>query len=155
MALPAKRTEPMLPTEREAHLAEETSRMLSAYMHSTKSPELQFIDEKGKKKVLHLPSSALQLLVEALIEMGEGNAVMLTSIHAELTTQEAAELLNVSRPYLVKLLEEGQLPYRKVGSKRRVFAKDVLQYKQEIETKRRHVLDVLAQKSQELNLGYE
>lgn len=152
MTLSAK---PILPTDHDARLAEETSRLLSVYVHSTKSPVIQLVDEKGKKKLMQIPSSALQLLVDALVEMGEGNAVMLTSIQAELTTQEAAELLNVSRPYVVKLLETGQLPYRKVGSKRRIFAKDVLQYKAEIENKRRRVLDILAQKSQELNLGYE
>jgi excisionase family DNA binding protein len=65
---------------------------------------------------LVLPASALRLLLRALAEMGEGNAVTLTPMRAELTSQEAADLLNVSRPHLVKLLDEGAIPSHKVGS---------------------------------------
>ena len=155
MALPAKKSDLVLPTHKEVHLAEESSRVLSAYMGSTKSPNIQLVDDKGHKKSLTLPPVALRLLVDLLTEMGEGNAVALMPIHAELTTQEAADLLNVSRPYLVALLDNDEIPHRKVGSKRRVLAKDVLQYKSEIEHKRRKVLDELAQKSQELKMGYE
>lgn len=155
MASPAKKFEPVLPDNKEAHLADESSRILASYIRSSKSINLHLIDSKGKQKNLIIPTSALRLFVDVLTEMGKGNAVTLTPIHAELTTQEAAELLNVSRPYFVKLLDAEELPYRKVGTKRRVLAKDVLQYKSIIESKRQKILDELTRKSQEMDLGYK
>jgi len=84
--------------------------------------------------------------------MAEGNAVTMIPIHAELTTQQTADLLNVSRPYLINLLEKGEIAYRTVGRHRRVLAKDILTYKKNTETARRKTLDDLAALQQELGL---
>jgi len=90
-----------------------------------------------------------------LSQMGQGNAVTLLPIHTELTTQEAANLLNVSRPHLVKLLETGKIPFHKVGNHRRVRFEDLMEYKESIDQQRMETLDKLTAQAQELNLGYD
>lgn len=149
-----KAIETLLPSQEDAALAEQSSRTLSAYIGSTQG--LTFVIKKGKKQEqVEIPPQALQLLVDILTQMSEGNAVTIVPIHQELSTQEAANLLNVSRPYLVSLLEEGKIPYRKVGTKRRILTKDVLTYKMNEDEARYQALGELVEQAQKLKMGYE
>ena len=145
--------EPFLPSEHDALLAGETSRRLADYFRGKQYFRVRLVDEAGRAtETLELPAAAARLLLDMLEHMARGNAVTLLPIHAELTTQQAADLLNVSRPHLVQLLDERKIPYRKVGTHRRVRAEDVLRYKRQMEQARREVLQELAAHDQELGL---
>ncbi len=100
------------------------------------------------------PFSAIKLLLEILTQMAEGNAITLIPIHVELTTQEAANLLNVSRPFLIKLLEEGKIPFHKIGTHRRIRFIDLLHFKQHSNKISQKALDELVEQAQELDMGY-
>jgi excisionase family DNA binding protein len=104
---------------------------------------------------IRLPHSVLKVLMGVVHEMARGNAVKVMPIHAELTTQKAAELLNVSRPFLVSLLEQGEIEYRKVGTHRRVRLEDLLIYKDRRDRERLSALDELAKEDQKLGLYEE
>jgi excisionase family DNA binding protein len=112
--------------------------------------QIDFHDDKGAVRAVRIPTSALRLLLEVLTEIGQGNAVSIIPIHAELTTQEAADVLNVSRPFLVQLLEQGDMPFHKIGTHRRVRYQDVIAYKKRIDAERRKALDELTAQAQEL-----
>ncbi len=153
--MPKSSFEPVTPTEDDSRLARESGRRLAERLGKRRELQVQLL-EKGKPSgdPLSIPASALRLLSRILAEMAEGNAVTLIPVPAELTTQQAADLLNVSRPFLVRLLETGQLPYRTVGTHRRVRFSDVMDYKGKIDAERRKALDELAAQAQELDMGY-
>jgi excisionase family DNA binding protein len=110
-------------------------------------------DEKRSQEVT-IPLEAFELFVQILNQMASGNAVMIVPYHAELTTQQAAELLNVSRPFLVQLLKEKKLPFRAVGTHRRIRFTDLMEYKKADDERRQKVLDELTAESQKLGLDY-
>lgn len=143
-----------IPTNQEVTLARESSQKLAAYIKSTNNPAFQLITQGKDKEIISIPTHALQLLVVILSQMAKGNAITLIPVHAELTTQEAADLLNISRPFLVNLLEERKIPFRKVGSRRRIFAKDILDYKEKTDKKRLEILEELANEAQKHNTEY-
>jgi excisionase family DNA binding protein len=101
-----------------------------------------------------VPRAAFELFVRVLGEMANGNAVSIVAVHAELTTQQAADLLNVSRPFMAKLLEDRKIPCRMVGTRRRVRFEDLVRYKQKGEADRQKVYDDLAAEAQRLGLEY-
>lgn len=103
---------------------------------------------------LVLPRQALILLRELLTEMAQGNAVTILPTHAEMTTQEAANMLNVSRPHLVKLLEADRIPFTRVGTHRRIRLQDLLAYKRQQEETSEAALQELADQAQDLDMGY-
>jgi excisionase family DNA binding protein len=143
---------PAIPSETEAMLAQETSRRLEGILEDEPEYRFQLLHDNEPGQVFAIPASAMQMLVQMLAEMGQGNAVTVTPVQTEVTTQEAADLLNVSRPYVVKLLEEGEIPHRKVGTRRRIQLQDVLNYKRALYEKRLATLNELTAYDQELGL---
>ncbi len=107
------------------------------------------------RKYVKIPKIALDMLVQILSNMAEGKSITIIPSDAEISTQQAAEMLNVSRPHLVKLLEEGEITFRKVGSHRRIFLKDLLHYERSLKDQRRKSLEKLSQQAQELKYGYK
>jgi excisionase family DNA binding protein len=147
--------ETVAPTEADARLARESSRSLAAHKPGRRAGvRIQLLGDGEKTETITVPASALRLFLRLLTEMSQGNAVALIPTHAELTTQEAADLLNVSRPYFVKVLDEGKLPFRTVGKYRRVRFDDLMAYKRKDDEARARVLDQLTAEAQELGMGY-
>ena len=143
---------PTLPSEADAVLAKETSRVLASHIRNSDPMELRIPDDPSPEGMVKLPLSAARMLVRILEEMARGNAVTLIPVHAELTTQEAAEMLNISRPSLIQLLDEGKIDYRRVGTHRRVRFEGLMKYKRAAEAARRAALGELAAYDQELGI---
>jgi excisionase family DNA binding protein len=146
--------EPIVPTAEDAALAKKALHALASHQDQSMDLHVQIIQKRKTPEPLFLPPSAVRLLFTILDEMSAGNAVTLIPVHAELTTQEAADVLNVSRPFLVNLLEEQKIPYRKVGTHRRILFADLMRYKHQIDADRRGVLDQLTHDAQALKMGY-
>jgi excisionase family DNA binding protein len=127
-------TETILPTEQESRLARESGESLAALEHKEGSVHLHIHTADNQERELPLPLPLLRLLQGALLEFGKGNGVTLTPVQKEFTTQQAADFLMVSRPFLIEeLLEKGKIPFRKVGNRRRIRYADLLRYRQEEE----------------------
>ena len=152
MTVQARETSP--PSEHDRALAQQASHLLEIYAAREGALRIQVLGDNQVGETLTLPAAALSLLREALAELARGHAVALVSVHNDLTTQEAADLLNVSRPHLVGLLETGVIPHHKTGTHRRVRTGDVLAYRARLDAGRREALAELAEQAQDLDLGY-
>ncbi|MBU4682116.1 helix-turn-helix domain-containing protein [Cedecea davisae] len=142
-----------LPGIHESELAQRGRQEMAAYL-STKfeTQRISIVGEDEKMHTIELPTSALTMLMEVLGELAAGNAVQIVPVQAELTTQEAANMLNVSRPHLVKLLEEGELPFHKTGRHRRVLFADLMEYKKSREQQSLDAMQALADQAQETGM---
>jgi excisionase family DNA binding protein len=142
-----------LPSEHVAHEAQRAQRGLSR-LSAADREHIQLRVDGGEDEAVLVPRAAFDLFLEILGQMANGNAVTIVPVHAELTTQQAADLLNVSRPYLVRLLEDGSVPYRKVGTHRRVKFADLVVYREQQAQRARAAMQALARESQELGLDF-
>jgi excisionase family DNA binding protein len=148
--------ETVTPTEEDTRLARESSRKLAPYRGSEQRSDVKIhveLDDDVEARVL-IPLAAFRVLMDILTEMAKGNAVTFIPVHAELTTQQAADVLNVSRPFLIGLIERGEIPHHKVGTHRRIRFQDLREYKRRIDGERQRALEELAGQAQELGMGY-
>lgn len=142
-----------LPTPESAKQAQEALRLLRSAKPRAKLVRV-VMGREGHEVTVHVPRDAVDLFTQVLALMANGNAVTLVPVHAELTTQQAADMLNISRPFLVGLLDDGEIPFRMVGTHRRVRAEDVIEYQQASYEKSKKALDELSRIAQEEELGY-
>jgi excisionase family DNA binding protein len=139
-------------------LAEQSGLTLQRFIAGQREPGIESVvrltveSPGGIRSELRLPEAILIHLASLLNDLGHGKQVAVLSTDTELTTQQAADVLNVSRPYLVKLLEEQQIPFRKVGARRRILLEDILRYKESEAVTRNQGLDELVAESQKLGL---
>jgi excisionase family DNA binding protein len=144
-----------LPTEEVAENAREALCQLSELVRKHAFEDVLLLAKRDAQQVeVKVPHAAYRLFLEVLAQLSRGNAVTIVPMHHELTTQQAAELLNVSRPHLVHLLEMKTIPYRKVGTHRRVLAADVLAYKRKDDARRKDVASELTRLADDMGTGY-
>ena len=144
-----------IPTRKDSEQAQVAVRALSGFLRRKSVRTIRVQQEGSKEEVsVSVPREAFELFLDILGQMANGNAVSIVPVHAELTTQKAADMLNVSRPFLVGLLDEGKIPFRLVGTHRRVKVADIMAYKEKDEAHRKSVLDELAAEAQKHGLGY-
>lgn len=142
-----------LPSKSDVEQAKISSRTLSKYADVDRV-QLSLKGSNGDADDLILPGHVLQILLDVLSEISKGNAFSMIPYHQEISTQEAANLLNVSRPFLVSLLENKHIPFRKVGAHRRVLFTDVMAYKEKADQRRASALNELSALSQDEDMGY-
>lgn len=142
---------PVNPDPESAAVAAEAVERIQAYLkkHHEDLATIRLVDDAGEQLVV--PRGAVELLARILAHMASGRSVSVVPAHAELTTQQAADLLNVSRPYLIGLLDAGEIEYRKVGTHRRILAGSLLAYKHRDDARRRAAADELAVLAQDMD----
>ena len=142
--------------EREAEMAKTAQRCIMAALDHSKAHRIALVDRRSRNQapVLELPPKALRFFADLLGAMSQRQPVSLIPQKHELTTQEAAAFLNVSRPFVVKQLEEGKIPFRKVGRHRRVEFEQLVKYQESLRRDTDSALQELADQAQALKQGY-
>jgi excisionase family DNA binding protein len=139
------------PSKAEQRAALESYDALAASLEQLRSENPEIEIEETEEKI-RIPKSALKLLARILKEISLGNPISIVPIATELTTQAAAEFIGCSRPYIVKLLEEGKIPFTKVGKHRRIKYEDVALYKKKMKLKQRAKIQKLMELDEESGL---
>lgn len=120
-----------------------------------KTRRIQVFDDGDRVYEMELSTSTLRLVEEILVGIANGSAVRIVPVHAELTTQEAADLLNISRPHMVKLLEDGKLPFHRTGKHRRIRLDDLMRFKETREKDSEKAMGELSNQAQKLGMEYK
>ncbi len=141
-------------TDRDQQIARDNlpqvKRLVTSFAKRTEPVAIQVSDHDMVS--LQLPAKLFGILQTILDLMAKGKAFSLIPANAELTTQEAADMLNVSRPHIVKLLKEGVIPYKEVGTHRRILLEDLVVYSRDLKQKRKEALEELARLGQQYNM---
>ncbi|RJQ74576.1 DNA-binding protein [Pseudonocardiaceae bacterium YIM PH 21723] len=142
------------PGEIDAEVASRALRRVKDYLLSDRAAaeKLELIVEGGPREALVLPRATVEMFVHILTALANGQGVQLMPLQAELTTQQAADILNVSRPYVVGLLDRGEIPHRLVGRHRRVRFQDLMEYKRKDDLRRDTALRELSELDQDMGL---
>jgi len=144
-----------LPSKEDTVLATEAlSQLKRGFNQFLGTQKISLAHGNGDPQIIEVPAIALQMFVGVLVEISLGNTIKITSIPAILTSQEAAELLDISRPKLVKLLDDGVIPYTKKGTHRRVSLNDIMIYKGKRDADNLASIEALAAQAQKLGMGY-
>jgi excisionase family DNA binding protein len=145
--------EPVQPGDEDVTTADAAAERVTTYLtrHPDGPRQVRLLVVGDNEEVI-VPRGAVELLARILAYMAAGQGVSVVPAHAELTTQQAAALLNVSRPYLIGLLEAGEIEYRKVGKHRRIKASSLLDYMRADDQRRRTAADELSALTQEMGL---
>jgi excisionase family DNA binding protein len=151
LALLDQEREPIVATEAEAVIAKEALTKLKPLADAKTDIKLR-VSEKGADIVVPLPAIAVEAIVDFLMAMVERKAFSVIPHETELTTNQAADFLNVSRPYLVGLLDKGLIKHRVVGTHRRVLVADLMTYKKESDKAREDAIAKMVAESQRLEL---
>ena len=151
-ALPVNLEDVHEPSVDEIDAARTAARQFSRFDRSASISFTAKAPDAEPVEPITIPANIFQTIIKMLVEMGNGNAVAVVPVSAELTTQQAADLLNVSRPHLVKLLGEGAIPYRMVGTHRKLLAREVLNYREKTAPERRKALASMTELDEEYGL---
>lgn len=143
-----------IPSKEEINLARTASRSMVTHIRKIGDAELLRLHFEGDDEPVEIPAVAIKKLNNILVEMAKGNAITIIPVSAELSTQDAANILNVSRPHLIKLLNRGDIPHHMAGTHRRVLASDLRDYANQRDANRHAALSELAAIAQEDGFGY-
>ena len=157
MAVATRKTGPVLPKTRDIASAEAAVASMGKLISEDGSKNFHFTLQKphGRGEIeFSLTPMVVELIFRTLVQIAKGNAVTIVPFNAELTTQEAADFLNVSRPFLIQLLEKEKIPFRTVGRHRRILFEDLVKYKERSKVKGRKIREELTDEAQDLDIGY-
>jgi excisionase family DNA binding protein len=142
--------QPLIPTSQDIDIAKQYGQKLASYRQKKFPVCLQM----SQNETIPLPAYAIDIITDIFEKIASGETITIISQSTELTTAQAAKMLYVSRPFLIKQLEEGKIPFRKVGRHRRIRLEDIVAYKNNIDNQREKALEALTLMAQQENMGY-